>query len=104
MSLIEPNILNNIQDKLMFCHEKKGRIQSWVFNVIGYSLFFIIVILVLYCCRKRKMTPYEEAEKLRRDQDYIMSKIKQYQTAKRPDNTSAITHLPVVNNNNALQL
>ena len=50
------------------------------------------------------MTPYEEAEKLRRDQDYIMSKIKQYQTAKRPDNTSAITHLPVVNNNNALQL
>ena len=104
MSLIEPTILNNIQDKLMFCHEKKGRIQSWVFNMIGYSLFFIIVTLVLYCCRKRKMTPYEEAEKLRRDQDYIMSKIKQYQTAKRPDNTSAITHLPVVNNNNALQL
>lgn len=99
MTLIEPNVLNNIQDKLQFCHEKKSRIQSWVFNLIGYSLFFIVVSIVLYCCRKRKMTPYEEAEKLRRDQDYVMSKIKQYQTAKRPDNTSAITHLPVISKN-----
>jgi len=99
MSLIEPNVLKQIQDKLLFCHEKKNRIQGWVFNLIGYSLFFIVVTTVLYYCRKQKMTPYEVSEKLRRDQDYIMSKIKQYQTAKRPDNTSAITHLPVFNNN-----
>ena len=37
---------------------------------------------------------------MRRDQDYIMAKIKQYQTAKRPDNTSAITNLPVINQTN----
>jgi len=99
MNLIESNVLDIIQDKLNFCNEKKGRIRQWVFNVIGYSLFFIVVTIVLYCCRKQKMTPYEEANKLRRDQDYIMSKIKQYQTVKRPDSTSTITHLPVMNNN-----
>jgi preprotein translocase subunit SecY len=96
MNLIEPGVMNSIQNKLMFCHEKKGRIHGWIFNLIGYSLFFAIVSIVLYCCRKRRRTPYEEAEKMRQDQDYIMSKIKQYQTAKLPDNTSAITHLPVI--------
>ena len=102
MSLIEPSVKYHIHDTLHLCHEKKTTIQKWVFNLIGYTLFFIVVGLVLYFCRKRKLTPYEEAEKMRRDQDYIMAKIKQYQTAKRPDNTSAITNLPVVNQNNYL--
>lgn len=99
MNLIEPTVMNRIQDKLMFCHEKKGRIQGWVFNLVGYSLFFIVLTIVLYCCRKRKMTPFEEAEKLRQDRHYIMSKIKQYQTTKRPDTISAITDLPTIRNN-----
>ena len=99
MSLIEPSVKYHIHDTLHLCHEKKTTIQKWVFNLIGYALFFIVVGLVLYFCRKRKLTPYEESEKMRRDQDYIMAKIKQYQTAKRPNNTSAITHLPVINQN-----
>jgi len=99
MNLIEPNVKYHIQDKLSFCHEKKTLIQSWVFNLIGYTLFFAIVSTVLYFCRKKKLTPFEESEKMRRDQDYIMAKIKQYQTAKRPDNTSAITNLPVIRKN-----
>ena len=100
MSLIEPNVKYHIYDKLHFCHEKKLLLQNWVFNLIGYTLFFIVVSLVLYFCRKRKLTPYEEAEKMRRDKEYIMAKIKQYQTATPPVNTSAITNLPVISQSN----
>ena len=46
MSLIEPNVKYHVHDKLHFCHEKKTLMQKWVFNLIGYCLFFIVISLV----------------------------------------------------------
>jgi hypothetical protein len=104
MNLIETNVKYHLYDSLKLCHEKKTYILSWLFNILGFILFFGVLGLVLYFSRKRKLTPYEFAEKQRREQDYIMSKIKQFQTAKRPDNTSAITNLPVLKNSERFEI
>jgi hypothetical protein len=104
MNLIEPGVKYHLCDSLKICHDKKFVIQSWLYNAIGYFLFFCVLALIMYFSRKRKLTPFEFAEKQRKDQDYIMSKIKQYQTAKRPDNTSAITNLPVLKNGERFEI
>lgn len=55
----------------------------------------IVVGSILYFCRKRKLTPYELSEKQRKEQEYIVSKIRQYQTVKKD---GGITNLPFTQN------
>ena len=86
--LIEPNVQNYLYNTLHKCHETKDVIYGWLYNSIGFILLFSVVGITLYLCRKRKLTPYEEAEKMRREQEYILSKIRYYK--------STITDLPYV--------
>jgi hypothetical protein len=104
--LIEPNVKNYLYDTLQKCHQKKDMWYGWIFNI---SLFIIIVIVigtVLYFCRKRKLTPYEQHLKMEKEQNYILSKIRQYQTDIRNqptqpqyNSTSSITNLPTIQEN-----
>ena len=91
--LIEPNVRNYLFGALQKCRDKKELLYSWSFNFVVLVMFFVIISVVLYYCRKRKLTPYEQSVKMRKEQEYIVSKIRQYQSVKRP---SAITSLPVM--------
>ena len=62
-----------------------------LYNIVLFVILALVVGSVLYYCRKRKLTPYEQREKEYRDQEYVLSKIKQYQTVKKD---SSITDLP----------
>ena len=89
--LIEPNVQNYLYNTLQQCHDKKELLYTWVFNIVVFAILILVVGSVLYYCRKRKLTPYEQSEKERKDQEYVLSKIRQYQTVKKQ---SPITNLP----------
>jgi len=95
--LIEPNVKNYLFDTLYNCHKRKYDIQSWIYNMSIFIIFVVVVGGVLYFCRKRKMTPYEKSEKVRNEQEYIVSKIAEYKMMGEQTKTySNITGLPTI--------
>ena len=76
--LIESNVKNYLHSTLQKCHDKKELFYSWVFNFAMFATAFIVIGVVLYYCRKQKLTPYEQSEKMRKEQEYVLSKIRQY--------------------------
>jgi hypothetical protein len=94
--LIEPNVKYCIFDNLQKCREHKSTIYAWIFNISGFLLLFSIIFIVLYFRRKEKLQPYEIEEKQRKEQQYVLSKIREYQMekTKKPISSSAITNLP----------
>ena len=91
--LIEPNVKNYLYTTLQQCHDKKEMIYGWLFNTSIFIVVVVVVGSVLYFCRKSKLTPYELSEKQRTEQEYIVSKIRQYQTVKKD---GFITNLPAI--------
>ena len=94
-SLIEANTKYYLHNKLKSCHEYKNNIMSWIINLTIFSLFFIILFAVLYFSRKEPLDEYEKAEKMRKEQEYVVSKIRDFKEISK--NTSMITNLPIVN-------
>lgn len=89
--LIEPGVKNYLYSTLQQCHDRKELFYAWVFNAVLLIVIVLVVGSILYYCRKQKLTPYEQSEKERRDQEYVLSKIRQYQTVQK---TASVTNLP----------
>ena len=84
--LIEQNVQNYLYNTLQRCHETKSSMYGWIYNAAGFIIAFSILGIVLYLGRNRKLTPYEQSEKMRKEQEYVLSKIRYYK--------STITELP----------
>ena len=88
-----------LKDILKTCHNYRTNIYYYAFN--AFMLFLIIGItwLVLYYCNKQKLSDYEKKQRLIRDQQYILSKIRYYQedNKKQKEQLSNITNLPGLN-------
>ena len=101
--LIEPNIKYVLFSTLQKCHNHRVKIYNWFFNICIFSAFVLIFGGGLYYCYKTKPTPEELRQKMIKDQNYIMSKIRFYQNEKlqeRTNNqTSEITNLPMMPTN-----
>lgn len=91
--LIEPNVRSHLLTALRKCRIEKETFDVMVFNIFVFVSITLIIGTTLYYCRKRKLTPFEQSEKQRKEQDYILSKIRQYQTAKIQ---KPITNLPFI--------
>ena len=89
--LIEPGVKNFLYSTLQQCHDRKELFYAWVFNAVLLIVIVLVLGSILYYCRKQKLTPYEQSEKERRDQEYVLSKIRQYQTVQK---TASVTNLP----------
>ena len=98
--LIEYGTANYMSNILNKCHENRVNIYLYVLNISVFLLFVIIVGFILYYCHKNKMTPYESYEKNRKEQEYILSKIRYYKEHQRniASKTTAanITGLPMM--------
>lgn len=95
-SLIDEGVRTYLGNKLMGCHEYKMTIYSYFMNsfyLIGIILLFLVI---LYFSRNPKLTPYEKAVKMQKEQEYIVSKIRDYREEKQKY-SSLITDLPVFN-------
>lgn len=80
--LIEQGAHNYIQEALKICHNNRIQIYSYALNIGVLVIFLAIAGTTLYYCYKRKPTPYELRQKMLKDQDYVLSKIRYYQAEK----------------------
>jgi hypothetical protein len=91
--LIEGSVNHYLQNTLRTCHEHRVKIYSFALNAGVLTLFILIVSFTLYYCYKQKPTPYEQQQKMLKDQQYILSKIRFYQAEQKNLMTSPIGNL-----------
>jgi hypothetical protein len=95
--LIEQGAHSYMSNVLNKCHDNRVNIYLYALNTGVLILFIGITFLILYYCHKTKITPEENRQKLLKEQDYILSKIKFYKEHQRSiASRSSITGLPTM--------
>ena len=100
--LIEPSVKNYMFNTLQKCHSTRVNIYYYALNVFVFGLFVLFVGFTLYYCYTKKPTEYEKQQKMIRDQEYVLSKIKFYQEHTKHNNESqysSISNLPFTSGN-----
>lgn len=80
--LIEHNVRSYVQVVLNKCNDNRVRIYSFVLNAIILVVFIGITVGVLWYCHSAKLSPKERLRKFRKDQEFVLQKIRQYQKDK----------------------
>jgi len=92
--LIEPGVRYFLNETLKQTHIFKMEYHNFYFN-IGMLLFFLLILgIILISKYKGRLTKKEKEFKEREKQQYILSKIKNLQEAKRIAHQELITGLP----------
>jgi len=92
--LTEPGVKYFLNQTLKQCHIIKNNFYNTVFN-IGLLIGFLLVLgLILLYKYKGRLTDNEKEKKNKEKQQYILSKIKNLQEAKRKEHQELITGLP----------
>jgi hypothetical protein len=97
--LIENSAKNYLFQTLQKCHTNRVSIYYYALNFGVLFLFVGIVGLILYYCSKKKLSDYEKQQKMLKDQQYVLSKIRYYQEDKKQrqqSQVSGITDLPYI--------
>ena len=93
-TLIEPGTKYFLNQSLKQTHEFKVKFYNKMFNV-GLFIFFLLILgAILLYKYKGKLTPLEKEKKNREKQQYVLTKIKNFQEAKRIAHQELITGLP----------
>lgn len=100
--LIEDTAKNYLYATLQKVHYTRVRYYNIVYNVGVFLAFVAVVGGILYYLYRTKKTPVQNYNKLLRDQEYVLSKIRYYQEQKQiidekaSSYSSMITDLPVI--------
>jgi len=92
--LTEPGVKSFLNETLKQCKEFKNAYHNHIFNLSLFFIFIVILAILLIIKYKGKLTPSEKEVRNREKQQYILSKIKNYQDAKRIAQQELITGLP----------
>ena len=92
--LTEPGVKYFLHQTLKQCHIARDNFHNLVFNIGLFIGFLIILGLILLYKYKGRLTPVEIERKNKEKQQYILSKIKNFQEAKRVALQELITGLP----------
>jgi hypothetical protein len=92
--LVDPGIKYFLHETLKKCKEYKETYNNYLYNA-GLFIFFILILgaILLYKYRG-KLSTEEMQQKDREKKQYILSKIKNFQDAKRIAHQELITSLP----------
>ena len=93
-TLVEPGVKYFLKETLKQCSQFKNTYNNLLFNICLGAAFFLILGTILIIKYKGKLTPEEINKKTREKQQYILSKIKNYQNAKRIAQQELISGLP----------
>jgi len=93
-TLTEPGVKYFLHQTLKQCHIARDNFHNLVFNIGLFIAFLIILGLILLYKYKGKLTPVEIEKKNKEKQQYILSKIQNFQQAKRAVHQELITGLP----------
>jgi len=92
--LTEPGVKYFLNETLKQCHIIKNNFHNTIFN-IGMLIFFLIILgAILLYKYKGRLTSVEIQQKNSEKQQYILSKIKNFQEAKKRAHNELITGLP----------
>lgn len=97
--LIEPGVKYFLEKSLNQCNKFKENHYSFLFNIILGLIFIFIVSIILYSKYKGHITPEEKMSKLRKEKQYIMTKLIQLSDYKKKSSQNLITNLPDWSNN-----
>jgi hypothetical protein len=92
--LTEPGVKYFLHQTLKQCHIARDKFHNMVFNIGLFIAFLLILGLILLYKHKGRLTPIEVERKNKEKQQYILSKIKNFQQAKRVAHQELITGLP----------
>lgn len=92
--LTEPGVKYFINETLRQCHKVKEKYQNTFLNIFLLILFFVVLGGWLLYNYKGKLSQEEIEEKEMVKKQYILSKIKNYQSAKIRAQQELITGLP----------
>ena len=81
--LIDHRLRSSLLNTLSTCHETRVQLYTYALNIVVFVGLTVGIGLTLYYCYKRKPTEYETRQKMLKDQDYILSKIRHYQAEQR---------------------
>jgi hypothetical protein len=92
--LVEPGIKYFLHETLKKCKEYKEQYNNYLYNA-GLFIFFTLILgaILLYKYRG-KLSTEEMQQRDREKRQYILSKIKNFQDAKRIAHQELITSLP----------
>ena len=91
--LIEGNFIHHLQTNLKSCHETRTKTYSIFLNVGVLVFLFLVVGIFLYYRFKGKPTSYEVQQKMYKDQQYVLDRIRFYQAQQKNLMTSPIGNL-----------
>jgi len=92
--LTEPGVKYFLNETLKQCHITRNNLHNLLFNIGLFVGFLIILTFILLYKYKGKLTSVEIEIKNREKQQYILSKIKNFQESKRKVHQELITGLP----------
>ena len=93
-ALTEPGVKYFLNHTLKQCNIVRSKFHNTVFNIGLFIAFLIVLGLILLYKYKGRLTPVEINRKNKEKQQYILSKIKNFQEAKRIAHQELITGLP----------
>jgi hypothetical protein len=97
--LVENSASYHLQRTLQTCHGNRVNYYYYVLNILVLLLFVFIVGITLYYCYANKPTEEARYQKMLKDQEFVVSKIRYCQEEKkqkRDGNSSYITDLPFI--------
>jgi hypothetical protein len=92
--LTEPGVKYFLSQTLKQCHVTRTQFYNLVFNLSVFAVFLLILAVILFYKYKGRLTPAEVDQQNREKQQYILSKIKQFQETKKRAHQELITGLP----------
>ena len=92
--LTEPGVKYFFNETLKNCHQFKIKYNNMIFNIGLFLGFVVILAIILLFKYKGKLTPEEKEQKEQEKKQYILSKISNYQQAKKREQQELITGLP----------
>ena len=93
-SLVEPGVKYFLHQSLKQCHIVREKFENTIFNIGLFFGFLLILGLILIYKYKGKLSPVELEKKNKEKQQYILSKVQNFQQAKRIAHQELITGLP----------
>jgi hypothetical protein len=92
--LTEPGTKYFLNETLKQCHIFRSNYHNTLINISLFVGFVFILGAILFYKYKGRLTPIEKQNKNNEKQQYILSKIKIFQQAKRTAHQELITGLP----------
>jgi hypothetical protein len=92
--LTEPGVKYFLNHSLKQCNIIRSKFHNTVFNIGLFIAFLIVLGVILLYKYKGRLTPVEIERKNKEKQQYVLSKIKNFQESKRRAHQELITGLP----------